>query len=154
MNSQTPTPTTTSASPTEPLQPLPGTGPSRAPHRIPVGPARPARGCRPALTPAPAAAYRPALPARRHPLRPATDFFTWIRSHGIQRGRDRWIGGVSSGIAHRMGIDPLIVRGIFIVLTLFAGVGVLLYGIAWAFLPSPTGASTSRKPARADGPAA
>ncbi len=38
-----------------------------------------------------------------------------------------------------MGIDPLIVRGIFIVLTLFAGIGVLLYGIAWAFLPEPDG---------------
>ncbi|BAS10273.1 phage shock protein C, PspC [Arthrobacter sp. Hiyo4] len=82
------------------------------------------------------------------------DFFTWVRSHGIQRGRDRWIGGVSSGIAHRMGIDPLIVRGIFIVLTLFAGIGVLLYGLAWAFLPEPDGASTSRKPAPAAGPAA
>jgi len=69
----------------------------------------------------------------------STDFFTWIRSHGIQRGRDRWVGGVSSGLAQRMGIDPLIVRGIFIVLTLFAGIGVLLYGLAWAFLPEPDG---------------
>lgn len=68
-----------------------------------------------------------------------TDFFTWVRSHGIQRGPDRWIGGVSSGTARRMGIDPLIVRGVFIVLTLFAGVGVLLYGIAWALLPEPDG---------------
>ncbi|WP_461187398.1 PspC domain-containing protein [Arthrobacter sp. Z4-13] len=68
-----------------------------------------------------------------------TDFFGWIRSHGITRGPDRWIGGVSSGIAHRMGIDPLIVRGVFIVLTLFAGIGVLAYGLAWAFLPEPDG---------------
>jgi phage shock protein PspC (stress-responsive transcriptional regulator) len=67
------------------------------------------------------------------------DFFGWVRSHGISRGQDRWIGGVSSGIAHRMGIDPLIVRGLFIVLTLFAGIGVLLYGLAWAFLPEPDG---------------
>jgi phage shock protein PspC (stress-responsive transcriptional regulator) len=66
-------------------------------------------------------------------------FFDWIRSHGIHRGRDRWIGGVSSGIAERMGIDPLIVRGIFIVLTLFAGIGVLLYGLGWALLPEPDG---------------
>lgn len=67
------------------------------------------------------------------------DFFGWIRSHGIYRGRDRWIGGVSTGIAQRMGIDPLIVRGIFIVLTLFAGIGVLLYGLGWALLPEPDG---------------
>jgi phage shock protein PspC (stress-responsive transcriptional regulator) len=68
-----------------------------------------------------------------------SDFFGWVRSHGISRGQDRWIGGVSSGIAHRIGIDPLIVRGVFIVLTLFAGIGVLLYGLAWAFLPEPDG---------------
>ncbi|WP_258064326.1 PspC domain-containing protein [Arthrobacter sp. ZGTC131] len=67
------------------------------------------------------------------------NFFDWIRSHGIYRGRDRWIGGVSSGIAERMGIDSLIVRGVFIVLTLFAGIGVLLYGVAWALLPEPDG---------------
>ncbi|YCK83215.1 PspC domain-containing protein [Arthrobacter sp. D3-18] len=73
---------------------------------------------------------------------PATaqqNFFDWIRSQGIRRGPDRWIGGVSSGVAHRFGIDPLIVRGIFIVLALFAGVGVLLYGVAWALLPEPDG---------------
>lgn len=67
------------------------------------------------------------------------DFFGWVRSHGITRGQDRWIGGVSSGIARRLGIDPLIVRGVFIVMTLFAGIGVLFYGLAWAFLPEPDG---------------
>lgn len=68
-----------------------------------------------------------------------TDFFGWVRSQGISRGQDRWVGGVSSGIAQRMGIDPLIVRGVFIILALFAGIGVLLYGLAWAFLPEPDG---------------
>jgi phage shock protein PspC (stress-responsive transcriptional regulator) len=67
------------------------------------------------------------------------DFFRWVRSHGITRGQDRWIGGVSTGIAQRLGIDPLIVRGVFIVMTLFAGIGVLFYGLAWAFLPEPDG---------------
>lgn len=67
------------------------------------------------------------------------NFFDWIRNQGIRRGPDRWIGGVASGVAHRFGIDPLIVRGIFIVLALFAGVGVLLYGLAWALLPEPDG---------------
>jgi len=67
------------------------------------------------------------------------DFFSWIRSQGIRRGSDRWLGGVASGLAHRFGIDPLIVRGIFIVLAVFAGIGVLAYGIAWALLPEPDG---------------
>ena len=67
------------------------------------------------------------------------NFFDWIRSQGVYRGRERWVGGVASGIAQRLGVDPLIVRGILIVLTVFAGVGVLLYGIAWALLPEPDG---------------
>jgi phage shock protein PspC (stress-responsive transcriptional regulator) len=70
---------------------------------------------------------------------PPQNFFGWIRSQGITRGQDRWMGGVASGIAHRFGIDPLIVRGIFIILTVFAGIGILLYGIAWALLPEPDG---------------
>lgn len=77
-------------------------------------------------------------PAAPHTA-PQQNFFDWIRSQGVRRGPDRWIGGVSSGVAHRFGIDPLIVRGIFIVLALFAGIGVLLYGLAWALLPEPDG---------------
>ncbi len=78
-------------------------------------------------------------PAGEAPAASPTNFFDWIRNQGVRRGPDRWIGGVASGIAHRFGIDPLIVRGIFIVLALFAGVGVLLYGVAWALLPEPDG---------------
>src|SRR4051812_24136273 len=73
------------------------------------------------------------------PGRQPQNFFAWIRSQGIYRGRDRWIGGVASGIAHRLGVDPLIIRGVLIVLTVFAGLGVLAYGLAWALLPEPDG---------------
>jgi phage shock protein PspC (stress-responsive transcriptional regulator) len=73
------------------------------------------------------------------PGRQGQNFFDWIRSQGIYRGRDRWIGGVASGIAHRLGVDPLIIRGVLIVLTIFAGLGVLAYGLAWALLPEPDG---------------
>jgi phage shock protein PspC (stress-responsive transcriptional regulator) len=78
-------------------------------------------------------------PAGGAPATSQENFFDWIRNQGVRRGPDRWIGGVASGVAHRFGIDPLIVRGIFIVLAIFAGVGVLLYGIAWALLPEPDG---------------
>ncbi|MEZ2390804.1 PspC domain-containing protein [bacterium RCC_150] len=81
---------------------------------------------------------QPGRPAHTAPA-PQQNFFGWIRSQGISRGQDRWIGGVASGIAHRFGIDPLIVRGIFIILTLFAGIGILLYGVGWALLPEPDG---------------
>lgn len=95
-------------------------------------------------TPPPPPPYYGATPPAHHGATPPAGsqplhFFDWIRSQGIHRGRERWVGGVASGIAERFGVDPLIVRGILIVLTVFAGVGVLLYGIAWALLPEPDG---------------
>lgn len=69
---------------------------------------------------------------------PSNAFFNWFRNLGMPRGQDRWIGGVASGVAHRIGLDPILVRGLFILLAVF-GVGVLLYGIAWALLPEPDG---------------
>ncbi|MCX6497946.1 MAG: PspC domain-containing protein [Arthrobacter sp.] len=99
----------------------------------PGGPYPSAAGVTPPYTPPP---YGSAPPA---PGVQPQNFFDWIRSHGIYRGRERWVGGVASGIAQRLGVDPLIVRGVLIVLTVFAGVGVLLYGLAWALLPEPDG---------------
>jgi phage shock protein PspC (stress-responsive transcriptional regulator) len=66
-------------------------------------------------------------------------FYGWIRSLGVQRGSSRWMGGVCSGLAEKWGIDPVIVRGLAIVLTLFFGIGLLAYGVAWALLPEPDG---------------
>lgn len=66
-------------------------------------------------------------------------FFQWLRSLGIQRGSSRWVGGVCSGLANKWGIDPVIVRGLAVVLTLFFGIGLLAYGVAWALLPEPDG---------------
>ena len=66
-------------------------------------------------------------------------FFQWIRGLGIRRGPNRWMGGVCSGLADKWGIDPVIVRGLAVVLTLFFGIGLLAYGVAWALLPEPDG---------------
>ncbi|SED65501.1 PspC domain-containing protein [Ruania alba] len=65
----------------------------------------------------------------------ADGFFDSLRRTGLPRTSDRWIGGVAAGIAHRLGIDPLIVRGAFLLITLFGGFGLLVYGVAWALLP-------------------
>ncbi|WP_449373861.1 PspC domain-containing protein [Arthrobacter psychrolactophilus] len=76
------------------------------------------------------------------PLPPTAEssrFFQWIRGLGIQRGSERWVGGVCSGLGNKWGIDPIIVRGLAVVLTLFFGVGLLAYGVAWALLPEPDG---------------
>ena len=54
---------------------------------------------------------------------------------GIWRTQDRWAGGVAGGLGHRFGIDPLIVRGLFVVATLFGGLGLILYGLGWMLLP-------------------
>ena len=67
-----------------------------------------------------------------------SSFFTWLRQLGIQRSPQRWIGGVAGGIAGRTGLDPTLVRGLIILLSLF-GVGVVFYGVAWALLPEPDG---------------
>ena len=73
------------------------------------------------------------------PARQPAEFLRLGPEPGNLPRTDRWVGGVASGIAQRLGVDPLIVRGIFIVLAIFAGVGVLLYGLAWALLPEPDG---------------
>jgi len=46
-----------------------------------------------------------------------------------------WVGGVSAGIAARLGIDPLIVRGIIVVVAVLGGPAFLLYAAAWLLLP-------------------
>lgn len=66
-------------------------------------------------------------------------FFTWLRNLGVVRGRDRWFAGVAGGIAARTGLDPMLVRGIFVVLALLGGPGILLYLLGWLLLPDFTG---------------
>lgn len=78
-------------------------------------------------------------PPPQPPSQPASGFFAWIRGLGIVRDSDRWFAGVAGGIATRTGIDPLIIRGIFVVLTLLGGPGILLYLAGWLLLPSFTG---------------
>lgn len=70
------------------------------------------------------------------PNQPAgSRFFNWIRSLGLRRSTDRWIGGVSGAIANRLGWDPLIIRIIWFAFFCAAGFGALLYGLAWFLLP-------------------
>ncbi len=47
----------------------------------------------------------------------------------------RVIGGVAGGLADFFGMDPTIVRLIFVLLVIFGGSGVLLYLILWIILP-------------------
>ncbi|WP_308798678.1 PspC domain-containing protein [Agromyces silvae] len=65
-------------------------------------------------------------------------FFGWLRSLGVPR-MPGWIGGVASGIAARLNIDPIIVRGVLVVFALFGAPAFLLYGAAWLLLPDASG---------------
>lgn len=67
-----------------------------------------------------------------------TRFFDWMRSIGVVRA-DGWLGGVCAGIAYRIGIDPLIVRGIAVVAGILGAPVLLLYAVAWALLPDRDG---------------
>ncbi|WP_161498963.1 PspC domain-containing protein [Cryobacterium aureum] len=66
-------------------------------------------------------------------------FFDWIRGSGLNRDGDRWIAGVCGGIAARTGLDPLIVRGIAVVLAILGGPIVFAYAVGWALLPRGAG---------------
>ncbi len=68
-----------------------------------------------------------------------TRFFDWIRGSGLHRDGDRWIAGVCGGIAARTGLDPLIVRGIAVVIAILGGPVVFAYAVGWALMPRGAG---------------
>lgn len=56
---------------------------------------------------------------------------------------ERIVAGVAAGMAHRLGLDPVLVRTAFVVLAFAGGVGVLAYGVAWAITPSAPTSTTA-----------
>src|SRR5688572_8419062 len=48
---------------------------------------------------------------------------------------DRWVTGVAGGLAEYFGVDPLIVRILFVGLSFIGGLGIVLYLAAWALIP-------------------
>jgi phage shock protein PspC (stress-responsive transcriptional regulator) len=71
---------------------------------------------------------------------PGEQFFNHIRELGIARPDEgRWVAGVCASLARRWGVDPLLVRGLTIVVSLVSGFGLGLYGLLWLFLPHPDG---------------
>src|SRR5712692_5344774 len=53
----------------------------------------------------------------------------------FRRGKDRIIGGVCSGLADGLRIDPLWVRLGFVLLTFLQGAGLLIYIVLWLVMP-------------------
>lgn len=48
---------------------------------------------------------------------------------------DRWIGGVCGGIAPTLGLESWVLRLLIAALTLFGGIGVIVYLLLWIFVP-------------------
>lgn len=57
------------------------------------------------------------------------------RNHLYRSVKDRKIAGVAGGIGEYLGIDPAIVRLVWLLAILFGGAGFLAYIIAWIVIP-------------------
>ena len=62
-----------------------------------------------------------------------------------RNSNDKILGGVCSGIAHYLKIDPTIVRILFALITIGFGTGILIYIIMWLILPARDLAPNVRK---------
>lgn len=57
-------------------------------------------------------------------------------SRRLMRSRsDRILGGVCSGLARYFNTDPLLIRLLFVLITLAQGAGILLYILLWVLMP-------------------
>lgn len=81
-------------------------------------------------------------------------FFRALSRLGITRPtRGRWFAGVASGVARRLGVDPLAVRVGFVVFGLVFGAGVAVYLTLWLLLPAEDGTIRIRRALKdGDGP--
>lgn len=80
----------------------------------------------------------PPPPRPQNPRSTSERFFAWARGLGVTRS-DGWAGGVCAGIAARLGIDPVIVRGVVVVAALFGLPMFVIYAAGWALLPDLEG---------------
>ncbi|MFL7838842.1 MAG: PspC domain-containing protein [Candidatus Promineifilaceae bacterium] len=57
----------------------------------------------------------------------------------LMRSEDRMVAGVAGGLGDYFGIDPTLVRILFVLLTLLGGggLGILLYIVLWIIMPEP-----------------
>lgn len=114
----------------------PAGGPTGGPAGTPAG--TPAGGPTggPAAGPYPGSAGPPSGGPYAPPRPSGADaFFDAIRRAGIVRSEERWIGGVAGGLALRAGVDPLVIRALFVLTSFLGGLGLVAYAVGWALLP-------------------
>jgi phage shock protein PspC (stress-responsive transcriptional regulator) len=61
---------------------------------------------------------------------------------------DKVVGGLAGGLGNYFGIDPVVFRIAFVVLTLAGGSGVLLYLLGWLVIPDDRGAGVLKRVGR------
>ena len=49
------------------------------------------------------------------------------------------IAGVAAGVGHTLGVDPVVIRLLFVVFTLAGGSGILVYLLGWILIPEADG---------------
>lgn len=64
----------------------------------------------------------------------------------MRSSQDRMIAGVCAGLARYFGVDPVLVRVIFVVLALLGAGGILIYIILWILMPQDEIADSTDKP--------
>lgn len=62
------------------------------------------------------------------------------------RPERRWLGGVAAAIAVELGVEPLVIRLAFVVLTMSGGLGLALYAAAWLWFTYAVRASDRESP--------
>ncbi|MGY1637981.1 PspC domain-containing protein [Geodermatophilus sp. SYSU D00742] len=73
------------------------------------------------------------------PTPPPVDSPSWSQppARTLRRsGTDRMVGGVSGGLAEYTGIDAVLWRAAFVLVTLAGGAGVLVYLLLWVLMPA------------------
>lgn len=53
----------------------------------------------------------------------------------LTRSEDRWVAGVCGGLADYFGLDPALVRVLFVASVLLPGPQLLIYVILWFVMP-------------------
>ena len=68
------------------------------------------------------------------------DSFARLRGLGFVRDAEgRWFGGVCSGLAGRLGVDPILIRAAAIILAFVGGIGITVYVLLWLLMPDQHG---------------
>jgi phage shock protein PspC (stress-responsive transcriptional regulator) len=85
----------------------------------------------------------PGLPEYREGLRMVRERPAARRAPEVKRlyrsGRDKILGGVCGGIAEYLGVDPVLIRLIWVIAALAWGAGIIAYIIAWIIIPRNPG---------------